>query len=97
MLDKNGIEIKVGDVVEIRGGFFNASNGRFVVRYAPGTPGWGGSYCSLTRLNKNGTLSKAKGRTRSWPVTDYVSDRGLRETAREHNAKFATIEVVGRI
>lgn len=95
MLDKNGKEICVNDIVEIQGGYFKTENGRFLVRYVPGTPGWSGNYCSLTRMNKNGTLSKSKGRTQSWPIAVYVNDRDLRATAKEHNAQNATIEVVG--
>lgn len=97
MKDKNGIEIKVGDIVEVSGGFFKPSNGRFAVRYVPGTPGWSGNYCSLSRINRNGTLSKAKYRTQSWPIAVYVNDFDLRAEAKAHNAEHATIEVIGSV
>ena len=96
MKDKNGTEIKVGDVVEIAGGYFKTNNGRFLVRHVPGTPGWSGNYCALTRMNGNGTLSKAKYRTQSWPIAVYTNSRELRAEAKAHNAQFATVEVVGR-
>lgn len=94
MRDKNGTEIRKGDIVEVSGGFFKSDNGRFVVRHVPGDPDWFGRDCSLRRLNKNGTESKAKGRTAFWPI--FVTVNGpKRWEAKEHNEKFATVEVVG--
>lgn len=97
MKDKNGTTIKVGDIVKVEGGYFKTSNGQFVVRYAPGAPGWSGNYCSLTRMNRNGTLSKSKGRTQSWPIHVYVNDYALRAEAKHHNEQNATVEVIGHI
>lgn len=95
MKDINGVEIKTGDIVEVRGGFFKHDNGRFMVTHTPGDADWLGFYHSLTRVNKNGTLSKAKYRLSSWPLTPMTNSRVRRREAKEHNAQFATIEVVG--
>lgn len=94
MLDKNGTEIRTGDIVEVNGGFFKSDNGRFVVTHSPGDPSWCGLDHCMHKLNKNGTLSKAKGHTAFWPImVTVLGDK--RWEAKEHNAKFATIEVVG--
>lgn len=97
MQDRNGTEIRTGDIVEVTGGFFKHDNGRFLVKHTPGDDGWFGRYHSLTRLNKNGTLSKAKYRLSSWPLTPMTNSWVRRREAREHNAKFAKIEVVGHM
>ena len=97
MKDKNGTEIKVNDIIEVKGGYFRNSNGRFLVRYVPGTPGWSGRYCSLTRINRDGTLSKSKYRTQSWPIAVHVNSWELRSEAKQHNSQFATVEVVGHL
>ena len=39
MLDKNGIEIKTGDVVEITGAYFKNDNGLYFVERSAGDPG----------------------------------------------------------
>lgn len=45
-MDKNGKEIKTGDIVKIEGGYFKADNGLFRVEHAPGDPNWlGKDWC----------------------------------------------------
>ena len=94
MLDKNGREIKTGDVVIITGGFFKADNGRFRVIHSPGDPDWYGKDYCLERCNKNGTPSKSKYRTAFWPIMVTVNDRFKKIEAKEHNKEHAEIEVV---
>ena len=42
MLDKNGVEIKTGDIVEISGAYFKNDNGLYFVTHSPGDPTWSG-------------------------------------------------------
>lgn len=60
MLDKNGIEIKTGMIVEIAGAFFKNDNGLYFVQASPGDPSWCGSDHSLKRISKSGKISTAK-------------------------------------
>ena len=43
MLDKNGVEILTGMVVEITGAYFKNDNGFWFVDNSPGDPSWFGS------------------------------------------------------
>ena len=95
MKDRNGTEIRRGDIVEVSGAFFKCDNGRWVVKRVPGDADWCGLDCSLHRLNKNGTESRAKGRVGFWPILVTVSDPAKRAAAKAHNEANATIEVVG--
>ena len=46
MLDKNGVEIRTGCIVEITGAYFKNDNGLYFVQRSPGDPSWSGSdYC----------------------------------------------------
>lgn len=92
-VDKNGVTMKHGDVVEITGGYFKRDNGLWVIARAPGDEGWCGDYC-LHRLNKNGTPSKSKDNVEFWPLTACVSDRRKTLEARAHNAEHAQIEII---
>lgn len=93
MTDKNDIEIKTGDIVEITGAFFNNDNGLYFVRYSPGDPSWSGSGHSLTRVSKRGKISTAKNNLCSWPIGVFVSDRQKAAEARHWNKEHAQIEV----
>ncbi len=93
-MDKNGKEIKTGDTVRIKGGYFKSDNGLFLVAHSPGDPDWLGGDWSLRRLKKNGKLSTRKHSMAFWPIFVTVSDRKKRIEAREHNKKYATIEVI---
>ena len=52
MKEKNGIEMKTGDIVEISGAYFKNDNGLYFIEYSPGDPSWSGlDYC-LKRISK---------------------------------------------
>lgn len=92
--DISGIEIKTGQIVEIKGGFFKSDNGLFKVITSPGDKGWSGSDYWVRRVNKSGTFSKDKGSGQFWPLMITVSSREKSLEAREHNKKNATITVL---
>ena len=60
MTDKNGIEIKTGDIVEITGSYFKTDNGFYFVERSEGDPGWLGSDYCLHKISKRGKISQAK-------------------------------------
>lgn len=97
MIDKNGIELRTGQVVEITGGFFKADNGRFVIVHSPGDGGWIGKEYSLRKVSKKNEFSLAKYSIAFWPLTACTNDYLKNIEADEHNAKNAQIEVVGEI
>ena len=94
MKDKNGIEIKKGDIVQITGAYFKNDNGMFRVEHAPGDSNWCGKDYSLRRLNKNGTDSKSKYNITFWPLGVFVNGYEKRLAAKAHNAQYAAIEVI---
>ena len=93
MLDKNGVEIRTGDVVEISGAFFKNDNGLWLVTHSPGDEGWSGSDHGLTKISRSGKLSTAKYRTGSWPLMVFTNDRFKRAEATAWNKEHATVEV----
>ncbi len=93
MLDINGIEIKTGDVVEIKGAYFKNDNGLYFVEHSPNEVGWCGSDYSLRKIKKNGQLSTARHNICFWPIAVFVSDRSKAAEARIWNRENATIEV----
>ena len=97
MMDKNGREIKTGDVVRISGAYFKTDNALYFVDNSPGDPSWSGSDYSLYRICKNGKISKGKYTVCFWPLKSYVSDREKNALAREWNAEHAEIEVLDGI
>ena len=97
MTDKNGKEIKTGDIVKIEGGYFKADNGTFLVKYSPGDPSWLGNDYSLKKCNKKGKESTAKYATAFWPLMITVNNYETRIKARQHNAEHATIEIIGSV
>lgn len=60
MLDKNGVELRTGCVVEITGAYFKNDNGLYFVDRSPGVPSWIGRDYSLKKISKTGKISKAK-------------------------------------
>lgn len=92
MTDKNGIEIKTGDIVEITGAYFKNDNGLYFVANSPGDPSWNGSGHCLQKISKSGKLSTAKRNLCFWPIRVFVSSYDKRVAAREWNAAHATIE-----
>lgn len=93
MMDKNGIEIKTGSIVEITGAYFKNDNGFYFVEHSAGDPDWCGKDHCLKKIGKNGKISKAKHVTGFWPIMVCVSDRAKGAAARRWNAENATIEV----
>ena len=94
MKDKNGKEIKHGDTVKIENGYFKADNGTFQIVHAPGDNDWSGNDYCLYRLNKNGSISNSKYNIAFWPLMVTVSSFRQRCEAKQHNAQYATIEVL---
>lgn len=93
MMDKNGIEMKTGDIVEITGAFFKNYNGLYFIENSPGDPFWSGKDHCLKRITKAGKISKSKNNTCFWPIGIFVSDRAKRAQAIRWNKEHATIEV----
>lgn len=93
MLDKNGVEIKSGDIVEITGAFFKNDNGLYFVESSPGDPSWSGTDNCLKKISKAGKISTAKYNICFWPITAFVSDRAKTAKARRWNREHAAIEV----
>lgn len=75
MTDKNNVEIKAGDIVEITGAYFKHDNALYFVEHIPGDPGWIGGDICLHMIGKSGKLSSAKYATAFWPLKAYVSNR----------------------
>lgn len=96
-MDKNGKPIKKGDIVRIEGAYTKNDNGLFEVMHAPGDPDWCGKDYSLHKVNNDGTPSKGKYSTSSWPLHIYSNNREYCITAREHNKNHATIEVINPV
>ena len=93
MLDKNGVKIKTGQIVEITGAYFKNDNGLYFVAHSLGDPGWCGAGYSLTKISKTGKISKAKYNLCFWPIVSVVSDRWKAAAANDWNKEYAQIEV----
>lgn len=97
MLDKNGREIKTGDVVRISGAYFKNDNGFYFVENSAGDPSWCGTDHCLKKISKKGKISVAKYNICFWPIHVCVSDRIKRAEANEWNREHAEIEIVDGI
>lgn len=97
MLDKNGREIKTGDVVRISNAFFKNDNGLYFVENSDGDPSWSGSDHCLKKISKKGKISTAKHNICFWPIMITVSDRDKRAEAHAWNKEHAEIEIVDGI
>lgn len=97
MMDKNGREIRTGDVVRISGAYFKSDNGLYFVSHSPGDPSWSGNDYSLRKLCKDGRVSVTKYNVCFWPIVSYVSDREKSARARDWNREHAEIEVLDGI
>lgn len=93
MKDKNGVEIRTGDIVRIENAYFKNDNGTFLVQYSPGDPMWSGKDYSMRRIGKKG-VSKAKYSLNCWPLHAYTNSRELRAESNAWNAEHASIEVI---
>ena len=94
MKDRNGIEIRTGDVVRVSRAYFKCDNGLWFVECSPGDISWCGSYHSLHKISKSGKISTANRSVSSWPLMSYVSDRMKSALANEWNKANAEIEIV---
>lgn len=97
MLDKNGIEIKTGDVVEIKGAYFKNDNGFWYVEHSAGDPDWCGKDHSLRKISKKGKISTASRNICFWPIMISTNSWVKRAEASAWNAEHATIEVVADV
>ena len=97
MMDKNGREIKTGDVVRITGSYFKNDNSLYFVANSPGDRSWLGSDYSLHKINRNGSLSKAKYNVCFWPILVTVSDRFKAAEAQAWNKEHAAIEIIDTV
>ena len=93
MTDKNNVEIKAGDIVEITGAYFKHDNALYFVEHIPGDPGWNGGDICLHMIGKSGKLSSTKYSTCFWPLKAYVNDREKAARANLWNDEHAQIEV----
>ena len=87
MVDKNGVEMKTGDIVRVSGAYFKNDNGLWFIERSPGDPSWCGSSYSLMKLKRNGQPS-------SWPIAIFTNSWVTRNEARRWNEEHAEIEVV---
>jgi hypothetical protein len=94
MTDKNGEEIKTGNMVVIAGAYFKCDNGLYKVIHSPGDADWLGNEYSLHKMNKNGTESKCKYKLAFWPLSAVTNSYEKNAEAIKHNAEYATIEVI---
>jgi len=94
MVDKNGIEIRTGDVVRVSNAYFKCDNGVYFVDNSPGDPSWIGNDYSLHRIKRNGELATGKNRVAFWPLAAFTSDRSKNAAAREWNREHAEIEII---
>lgn len=97
MKDKNGKEMRTGDIVKISGAYTKRHNGLFVIEHTPGDVSWLGEDYSLQRLKKNGEYSSGSYTTQFWPLSYFSNNREHNAAAREHDSKNATIEIVENI
>ena len=96
-MDKNGREIKTGDVVRISGAYFKADNGLYAVMNVPGNPDWAGSDICLHKICRDGRLSTAKYTTAFWPLVALSSNRERNALSADWNKEHAEIEIVDGI
>lgn len=95
--DKNGVEMKAGNIVEIKNAYFKNDNGVYFVDNAPGDASWCGSGYSLKKMRKNGKLSTATHNIAFWPLCAFTSNRQKNAECKAWNEQNATIEVVYNI
>ena len=94
MRDNNNVEMKTGDIVEIKNAYFKNDNGIYFVRHTPGDVSWCGSDYSLTKMCKNGNLSTAARNIAFWPLSAFTSNRQKNAECRTWNKEHATIEII---
>ena len=93
MLDKNGIEMRTGDIVRISNAYFKNDNGLYYVEYSPGDPSWCGEGYALIKVKRNGQISTAKYRHASWPLCSFLSDQRKNAMADDWNLRQGKAEI----
>lgn len=94
MLDKNGKEIRTGDMVQITGAYFKNDNGLYFVEHSPNDVDWSGNDYSLRKISKRGKISTAKGRICFWPIAIFTNSYEKRVNGNAWNKEHAKIEIV---
>ena len=94
MVDKNGVEMKTGDIVRVSGAYFKNDNGLWFIERSPGDPTWCGSSYSLWKLKRNGQPSTAVAHLCSWPIAIFTNSWATRNEAKRWNEEHAEIEGV---
>ena len=97
LTDKNGREMKTGDIVKIENAFFKNDNGYYFIDRTPGDRSWTGSDYSLKKISKSGKISTAARNIAFWPLWACTNNHDKNAAAREHNKQFATIEIIDDI
>lgn len=97
MMDKNGREIRTGDVVRVSNAYFKNDNGLYFVAHSPGDRSWCGNDYSLRKICRDGSLSVAKYNVSFWPLVACCSDRMKNALARDWNRDHAEIEVIDTV
>lgn len=91
------IELNAGDIVKIENAYFKNDNGLYFVEHCPGDAGWSGKYYSLTKICKNGKISKTKYKTSSWPLFCHTNDVFKKAECNAWNKEHAIIERIDGI
>lgn len=92
--DINGIEMKTGNIVEIKNAFFKNDNGIYFIAHTPGDPTWSGNDYSLRKMCKNGKISINSRNIAFWPLSAFTNNREKNRECREWNEANATIEII---
>jgi len=91
--DKNGNEVRCGDIVEVKGAYFKRHNGLYWVEQDGTNESYCGTGLTMLKICKNGKISKAKYNICFYPIWTCTSDRMKNAIADEHNKENATIEI----
>ena len=97
MLDKNGKEIRTGDMVQITGANFKNDNGLYFVEHSPGDVAWCGNDYSLRKISKRGKISKSRYNICFWPIAIFTNSYEKRVNGNAWNKEHAEIEIVNGV
>jgi len=97
LTDKNGRQMKTGDIVKIENAYFKNDNGYYFIDSTPGDPSWSGLDYSLKKIGKRGKISTAAHSIAFWPLWACTNDHMKNAEAKQHNDLYATIEIVSDI
>lgn len=92
--DINKIEMKTGDIVEVKNSYFKTDNGIYFIANTPGDPTWCGDDYSLTKMCKNGKISTNSKNIAFWPLVSFTNNREKKRESKKWNELNATIEVI---